>query len=179
MKTSTSIRWPALGAWFWLLLATSQAAPLGTGITYKGHLTDGSQAATGLYGFQVALYDDATNGNKIGPTIILLEVGVTNGAFTLPLDFGPDAFSGDVRWLENSVRTNGEASYTRLSPRQAIGQIPYALHATAASTATSVPASALTGTVPDAALSPVIRVATPPDVSVRWVGTVRNTEVRY
>ncbi len=65
---------------------------------------------------------------------------MTNGLFTVSLDFGSSAFAGDARWLEISVRCpGGSGSYTTLSPRQDITGTPYALYSTAS------PWSGLTG----------------------------------
>ena len=55
-------------------------------------------------------------------------VSVSNGLFTVLLDFGMAAFDGNSRWLEIIIRTNGEPS-TTLAPRQQLTAAPYALHA--------------------------------------------------
>jgi hypothetical protein len=81
--------------------------------------------------------------NTIGP------VAVSNGLFTVALDFGAD-FPGADRWLEIGVRTNGTASYTTLSPRQKLTPSPYAL--TASNLSGTLPASQLSGTLPSALL---------------------------
>ena len=39
-------------------------------------------------------------------------VPVTNGLFTVTLDFGTSVFTGPARWLEIGVRTNGGGSYS-------------------------------------------------------------------
>jgi hypothetical protein len=52
---------------------------------------------------------------------------VTNGLFTVQLDFGAGAFQGDARWLQIAVKCAGDASYTTLSPRQPLTPAPYAL----------------------------------------------------
>jgi len=56
-------------------------------------------------------------------------------------------FSGDARWLEIGVRTNGSAgAYATLSPRQPLTPSPYALYspnAATAATASNVVASAI------------------------------------
>ena len=54
---------------------------------------------------------------------------VTNGLFTVTLDFGSGVFDGNARWLDIGVRTNGGGAFTSLSPRQPILPTPYALYA--------------------------------------------------
>jgi hypothetical protein len=55
-------------------------------------------------------------------------VQVSNGYFSVELDFGANAFTGDARWLEIAV--NCGSGSTTLSPRQALTPAPYALYAT-------------------------------------------------
>ncbi len=79
---------------------------------------------------------------------------VTNGLFTVLLDFG-NQFPGTNRWLEIDVRTNGTGAFTTLSPRQSINPTPYAIYSTTAgtaSTANAVAAANIVGTVPLAQL---------------------------
>ena len=57
----------------------------------------------------------------------MLNHTVTNGLFTVTLDFGTAAFQGDARWLQIAVRPTGGGSYTTLAPRQALTATPYAM----------------------------------------------------
>jgi hypothetical protein len=75
------------------------ADPLGTAFTYQGRLQDGTNAATGLYDLSFALYDAASGGNQLGPGLTNTAVGVTNGVFSVLLDFGANVFDGNARWL--------------------------------------------------------------------------------
>jgi microcystin-dependent protein len=55
---------------------------------------------------------------------------VTNGLFTVVLDFGGDVFDGGARYLEIALRPLGSANpYVPIAPRQSITPTPYALHA--------------------------------------------------
>jgi hypothetical protein len=112
--------------------------PLGTGFTYQGHLTDGDNPADGDYDFEFKLYDDANT--QVGSTVTVDDQTVTDGLFTVQLDFGSTAFQGDARWLEIGVRPGSSTgAYTTLSPRQPLTPSPYALYST------STPWSGLTG----------------------------------
>jgi hypothetical protein len=103
-------------------------ANLGTAFTYQGQLKDNSAAANGAFDFQFALYDAASGGAQIGATINANDVNVSNGYFTVSLDFGASAFTGDARFLEIRVRPGASSgAYTTLSPRQTISPAPYAL----------------------------------------------------
>ncbi len=100
--------------------AAPLAAPLGTGITYQGLLKQNGVPANGTFPMQFQLFDAATGGAQVGPTLTQ-GVVVTNGQFTVPLDFGPHAFNGEARWLAITVQG------TLLSPRQEVRAAPYAL----------------------------------------------------
>lgn len=129
---------PTLVGILLLALAGSlQAAPLGTAFNYQGKLSDGTTGATGLFDFQFAVYDAATLGSQVGPTLNQSAVPVTNGLFLATLDFGPGMFDGNARWLAVSVKTNGAVSLIALTPRQPLTPTPYAFYSPLAGTATA------------------------------------------
>ena len=105
-----------------------QAAPVGTAFTYQGRLTDGGSPANGDYDFEFELYDDSDTGTQVGSTVTVDDKTVTDGLFTVELNFGSGAFNGDARYLEIGVRPGGSTgAYTPLLPRQALTPTPYAL----------------------------------------------------
>ncbi len=114
------------------------APTLGTAFTYQGRLTDGGNPANGAYDFQFKLYAAASGGSQVGSTVTKSNVQVTNGFFTVQIDFG-NVFNGQRRWLEIAVRHAGSGSYTTLSPRQELTAAPNALYSLKA------PWSGLTG----------------------------------
>lgn len=119
----------------------------GTAFSYEGKLNVGTNPATGSFDMKFALFDASTAGTQQGSTITNTAIGVTNGLFTLPLDFG-NQFPGASRWLEFSVRTNNAPSYSTLSPREALLPTPYAIYASSASNVVgSIPASQISGTL--------------------------------
>lgn len=114
------------------------AAPVGTAFSYLGHLNDGSTPANGFYLFNFALYD-AETGPGLAPgtaPIGIPSVPVSNGLFRVTLDFGPDAFYGEARWLEVKVRSATSAIFETLHPRQPVTLSPYAIYATTAANLT-------------------------------------------
>ena len=134
----------SLGALALRLTLSLHAAPLGTALTYQGRLQDGTNAATGLYDLRFALYDAASGPAQVGATVAKSATGVTNGLFTVLLDFGA-VFGSEARWLETAVRTNGAASFATLAPRQPLTPTPAATYASAAGTAaTAITASTAT-----------------------------------
>lgn len=109
------------------------ATALGTSFTYQGRLTDAGSPANGTYDLRFILYDAETAGAAVGSTVTKEDVAVTNGLFSVDLDFGASAFNGDARWVEIAVRPgNSTGTHTVLSPRQPISPAPYALFAKAA-----------------------------------------------
>jgi hypothetical protein len=104
------------------------AAPLGTAFTYQGRLNDAGAPAQGIYDLRFGLHDALANGNAVGDVLTNTGTLVASGLFTATLDFGPGVFTGDARWLEIGVRTNGSPDdFTMLSPRQPLMPAPYAM----------------------------------------------------
>jgi hypothetical protein len=139
-----------------LLLANLAAFAQTTAFTYQGRLDNAGNPANGTYDLQFTLYDAAELGTAQGPTLATSGTVVTDGLFTVPLDFG-DQFAGADRWLELGVRTHGGVEFTLLSPRQPLTPTPYAHYAPNAGTAasaSSVNAANISGTIPLAQLPP-------------------------
>ncbi len=116
--------------------AVASAVPLGTGITYQGRLTDNGVAPTGIYDLQFTLWDALTGGAQVSGSAAdtVDNATVTNGLFTVMIndagEFGPNAFTGDARWVQIGVRPGASAGpFTILSPRQPLTAAPYALFA--------------------------------------------------
>ncbi len=117
-----------------------------TAFTYQGRLTDADSPAGGSYDLRFALWDDATGGTLVAGPVTNRPVAVSNGLFTVTLNFGGEAFNGGSRWLAIGVRPFGNVNaYTALAPRQPIDSTPYAIQAATA--------AALKGTLPDAQLT--------------------------
>src|SRR5690242_13995821 len=59
----------------------------GTAFTYQGALNDGTNPANGIYNLRFALFDALTLGNQVGSSFTSSPVSVSNGVFTVTLDF--------------------------------------------------------------------------------------------
>jgi len=105
------------------------AAPLGTAFTYQGQLKHAGIPLNGTADFQFSLWDAAGGGAQIGAMVPANAVNVASGLFTVNLDFGAAAFSGNARWLQLAVRDPVSHAFTTLSPRQPLTAAPYALYA--------------------------------------------------
>jgi len=114
------------------VVSVSNAATMGTAITYQGRLIDNNTAADGQYDFEFKLFDDPCTGTQQGSTIEVNDLDVIDGYFTAELDFGSSVFNGDSRWLEISVRLGASIDgndFATLIPRQQITPTPYAAYA--------------------------------------------------
>lgn len=155
-----------------------QAHAQGTAFAYQGRLDTAGVPTNGTNDLTFTLFDAATGGFRVGETNRFNDIGISNGLFTVTLDFGSAAFNGSPRWLQIGVRPGtSTGAYTELAPRQPVTATPNAIFAgfansaNAAGLAGTLPSSVLrgvngsgltsltasnltTGTVPDARLSP-------------------------
>ena len=158
--------------------------------TYQGKLTEGTTAANGTHQMQFSLYDAVSGGTQIGATITNNNVAVTDGVFTVQLDFAPATpfTSGADRWLEVAVKKPADPTFTPLHPRQRITSSPYSLKTISASTADSLSANCVScvtdgqvsntisigsaGSVNDGALSAnVAHLNVAETISGNWINT--------
>lgn len=97
-----------------------------TVFTYQGKLTDtGTQSAT--YDFEFRLCDSPTDCSLPLETQQIAGVPVSNGVFTVTLDFNDVVFDGSDRWLEIAVKRPAQGTYTTLTPRQPLTSAPYSI----------------------------------------------------
>jgi hypothetical protein len=104
--------------------------------SYQGNLTNTGSPANGQFDFEFALFESQLGGAQIGTTLGRVGITVTNGIFSVNLDFGQN-FPGADRWLEIRVRQSGGGTFTTLAPRQRVASSPYAIRSIASDTATS------------------------------------------
>jgi hypothetical protein len=139
-----------------VLSAAVTAFAQGTAFTYQGRLQNNGAPANGNYDLRFSLYNTNTAGVALAGPVTDSDTAVTNGLFTVTIDFGT-AFDGNNYWLDISVSPAGSNTFTELTPRQPILPTPYAMMAnTASNLLGSLPASQLTGTVPITQLSSTI-----------------------
>lgn len=103
---------------------------MATGITYQGQLKQGGAPLNGTRELRFSLWTQATEGALVAGPVVQSAVAVTNGLFTVEIDFGAAAFDGNPRWIEVVVcegPTAGKPTCTTLSPRQTVTPAPYAL----------------------------------------------------
>jgi hypothetical protein len=104
---------------------STHATSLGTAFTYQGQLSDAEGPVTDDCQMAFRLYDDADAGSQVGDSITTT-VPITNGLFTVRLDFGT-VFTGTARWLDVKVRCLGDSAYADLG-RQELTATPYSLY---------------------------------------------------
>jgi hypothetical protein len=117
-----------------LFTAVSPVLAQGTAFTYNGRLNNNGTPVTGAYDLRFTLFDANANGNVVAGPLPIIPAGVTNGLFTVALDFGTGVFTGPARWLNIEVRPTGGGLFTALAPRQEVTSSPYAIRAQTAGT---------------------------------------------
>ena len=137
----------ALSAWLALVASLNHTwaapGPIGTDFTYQGQLTDTNGPVTGLYDFRFTAFSNPDPqglgflgqfpANGLGVT-----VGVTNGFFSVPIDFGA-IFLGERVWMKIEVKPSGTTlDFSALLPFQQLTPTPYAIFAENAGNAVSI-----------------------------------------
>lgn len=131
----------------------------GSSFSYQGRLSSAGQNYTGKADFIFSIHTAESGGGVVGPPIAIANVPVNAGVFTVQIPADPSWFVNQPdRYLGVQVSTPADnGTYSTLTPRQRIGQVPAAMVATVAQSAQSVPWSGVTG-VP-ATLAPWLPVA--------------------
>ncbi len=123
-------------------LQLSTASAQGTAFTYQGVLSQNGVAANGSNDLTFTLYNASSGGSTVGTSNVVNDLVMTNGLFTVTLDFGAGAFDGSARWLQIAARPGASTgAYTNLAPRTSITPTPYAVFAGGAA------AAGVTGTI--------------------------------
>ncbi len=111
-----------------VLLCCANIFPQASAITYQGQLTHSSMPPTAQYDFVFAIYQ-TMDAPKPLATVSVEDVQVTNGIFSVNLDFGSTVFRDNPSAvMEIRVRPGASSdAYTTLSPRTRITSSPRAL----------------------------------------------------
>ena len=97
-----------------------------TEFTYQGKLSDsGMPSAT--YDFEFRLCDSPTDCSLPLEMQQIAGVPVSNGVFTVQLNFTATSFDGSDRWLEIAVKRPAQGTYITLLPRQPVTSAPYSI----------------------------------------------------
>lgn len=121
-----------------VFFVTTTAYAQTSAFTYQGKLNDAGAAANGSYEMRFRLFDAGTGGEpqpQAAPITLEFTVAggnpvpVSNGIFTVRLDFTAAAFPGAARFLEISVRRIAADPWTLLDPRQPVTRAPQSLSA--------------------------------------------------
>lgn len=128
LKANRLVSAAIFGLLWMVSCSISIASAQGTTFTYQGRLNANGSPANGVYDMTFALFSTSNGPSPLGAPITHFGTTISNGLFSVPLDFGGN-FPGSDRWLEISVRTNGGTLFDTLSPRQPITPTPYAIFA--------------------------------------------------
>lgn len=111
--------------------SASAQVNLESAFTYQGELTENGQEISAQCDFRFGLWsdnNDPNSGFQVGSDLELT-APVSNGVFTVELDFQSAIISGFAKWLNIEVccPSGCAPGYTELVPRQRISAAPYAV----------------------------------------------------
>jgi len=89
---------------FLIVLPADRLVASTLGFSFQGVLSEAGTPADGTYDFRFVLFDDAVAGAQVGSTILVDDLGVTNGLFEVQLGFGAAVFIGEDRWVWDAPR---------------------------------------------------------------------------
>ena len=78
-----------------------------TSFTYQGNLQNAGSPANGNYDLEFVLFNVSSGGSQLGSTISQNGIVVSNGDFSVTLDFGNQFSNGGNRFLEIHVAPPG------------------------------------------------------------------------
>lgn len=121
------MNWKLLAPPLLLFVSIQIAVGRDVHINYQGFLRQGGVVADGPFDVRFTLFDDAAIGAQVGASVtndaVEIEGGVFTTAFAVPLD----DLRSQPRFLEVAVRAAGMTTdFVVLSPRQRLGETPYA-----------------------------------------------------
>jgi hypothetical protein len=121
-----------------ILFYSSATFAQSSAFTYQGRLTDSSMPPTGQYDFTFAVYQNMAASMPLA-TSSVDDVQVSNGVFTVNLDFGSTIFRDNPEAvLEIRVRPGASTdTHTTLTPRLPFTSTPRAVTSLNANTATT------------------------------------------
>lgn len=107
--------------------------PVGTAVTYQGQVKEAGVPLNGAVDVRVELFDAEVGGNPVGAPVVVTDVPVVKGLFSVELDFGSEVFNGEARWAQIDIRNPHDPAnaepFTPMAPRQLLSAAPYAVHA--------------------------------------------------
>lgn len=102
----------------------------GSAFTYQGEIkSGGAPVAAPDADVRVTPWDSAIGGAPLAGADTHLAVPLTNGVFTVDLDFGPNIFNGQDVYLAIEVSVPAGGAFVPLAPRQKVMPTPYAMYA--------------------------------------------------
>src|SRR5215469_10155959 len=110
-------------------LVSFMAFGQGTTFSYQGQLQNNGGLGNGTYNLQFSLYTTNIGGTAVAGPVTNSAVVVTNGLFTVIIDFGSSVWNGQTNWLQIGVETNNANFFTYLAPRQQVTPTPCAINA--------------------------------------------------
>ena len=109
-------------------LLAQPASAVDSTFTYQGELTDGGTPVDATVDLNFTLFDAETAGTML-QEVMLTDVVVDDGRFTVSLPFNRAHFDGNERFLEIAVSNPAGSPFEVLDPRQRISPAPYAIFA--------------------------------------------------
>ncbi len=106
---------------------TAPTVATGSAFTYQGRLIKNGQPISDTCALSLSLWDASSGGSFLNSNTFNT-VPISNGLFTVQIDYGATAFAGDARWIETAVKCTGDANYITLSPRTRLTAAPYAIY---------------------------------------------------